>query len=147
MKFSIITAAFTLLSTATAASRGGLTARDLFCWTNNIENTTSAGSPLVTDCKALSETNIPSWTPSEANNYTWALSLGTCGFRGVYNTSGALNASEVKIGGFEVITALTYTTGPYAKDGRGSAKGQFGCIFPDVKSRLGFTNWEIYNTQ
>lgn len=147
MKLSIITTTFTLLSTAAAVPLGELAAQFLYCWSNSIDNTTTSTSPLVTDCKALAKTEIKSWVPTEANNYTWALSLGTCGFKGVYNCSGALNASDVLISGSFVQNSLNNTAGQFARDGRASSKGVYGCMLPGEKSLLGFTNWEIYNVE
>jgi len=142
MKLSIITAVLTLLSTAAAAPPRG--PDTLYCWSNGMNDTTTSTSPLVTDCEALSKTEIGPFTPTEANNYTWALSLGTCGFKGVYNFNGSMNASDFSISGAFAQFSLNETAQKYARDGRASSKGEYACIIPAWKSLVGFTNWEIY---
>jgi len=153
MKLSIFAAAIITTTTARAMtlppshSHSLLEARSVPCWTNSIESTTTATSPLVSDCQALSTSNLAEpWTPTEANNFSFDVRSGTCGFRAVFNRDGgSLPASEVSISADHVSLALDHAVEYLASDeGRVQAKGTFFCLLAGMVSKTGWTNWEIY---
>ncbi len=150
MKFSILAAALASVATAVPLSstpeHGILAVRAGICWTNSITATTTSTSPLVADCEALAETNLPAaWTPTVENNYTFDVQNGTCGFTGVFNPSGgSMAASDVSITPSLVSNALNHAITYMADDGRVSATGAFACMLAGYQVKTGWTNFQIY---
>lgn len=159
MKFSSVIAAM-LASTAAAApsapvssatEHGLLAARQATnCWANNINNATTATSPLATDCEALSASNLAGpWTPSEANGYSFDVRSGTCGFRAVFDPSlgsGSMDPSDFVVRPDMVSLVLDHAVERFTVDGRVGATGGFLCLIPGFHSEVGWANYEIYNT-
>ncbi|KAK3318097.1 hypothetical protein B0H66DRAFT_225254 [Apodospora peruviana] len=152
MKLSILATALVASSAAavpTTGTRNILAARAPTCWTNSINGATTATSPLVADCQALADGdgNIAStWTPSEENNYSFAVEHGTCGFRGAWNaTAGnSLPASQMTVSPGQVGNTLQNAINNLAEDGKVGANGAFACMIPGMTVKIGWVSYEIY---
>ena len=116
-----------------------------------INDATTAASPLVTDCQALSKSNIPKdqpWTPSKENSFSFNVHYGTCGFKALYNTNGSsMLPGNVAIESALVSGSLQHAIEHFAVDGRVKSKGTFLCLEPGFRTKTGWTNWEVYTVE
>jgi len=119
------------------------------CWTQDFKNTTTATSPLITDCRALSEHNIPqTWVPSSANNYTFSVQSGTCAFKGVFLVKGSnLEARYMTVHPSMVSGAINYAIEHLAGHERVAANGAMACILGGRISELGWVDWNIFTAE
>lgn len=159
MKFSSASIfAAALVAVATAAPTAPITVspahallakRADTCWAQNINDTTTATSPLVTDCQVLSESSLPGpWIPSEETNYTFDIRHGTCGFKVVFNPSGSsLEASDMVIHPAQISGVIEHAIEHMAANGRVAATGAFACMIAGWKPLLGWASWEIYEAE
>ncbi|KAK4446715.1 hypothetical protein QBC34DRAFT_411216, partial [Podospora aff. communis PSN243] len=128
MKFSILAA---LASRAFAAPATLSARQNPLCGAyGDMTDTTSATSPLVSDCQVLYESNLTeNWTPSEANGFVLDLKHGTCGFRARFDQgAGSLPASETFVSSEAISIVFYFAIERFAVDGRVSAKGDFMCL-------------------
>ncbi|KAM7199148.1 hypothetical protein V8F33_004623 [Rhypophila sp. PSN 637] len=153
MKFTTLAPA--LFAAATIAAPSSLSDRAAStCWVNDVFDTTSSSSPLVSDCQALSDddtifSSLPGgvWVPTVENNYTFAVANGTCGVKGVFNPNGgSLAARDMVVAPWLVANVLGYGIEVLAQDGRVGLNGSMACMIPGWKTQTGWVRFEVFNT-
>jgi hypothetical protein len=154
MKFATLTTALLSSVVAVAAlptSESGantLTKRAAYCFTNSMQDRTTATSASVADCRALSSSlpgKLPQpWSPSADS--VLEVSHGTCGLRAYLNAGSTVAASDVVISTDKFVNIVDMAIEDFATaGGKVGASGTILCVGGHLMSGVGHVIYEIYN--
>lgn len=154
MKFATLTTAL-LSSVVTVAglptsesAASTLTKRAAYCFTNSMQDRTTATSASVADCRALSSSlagKLPQpWSPIDVN--ILEVSHRTCGLRARLNAGSGVAASDVVIGAEQFVNIIDMAIEDYVtQGGKVGATGTILCIGGHLMSGVGHVVYEVYN--